>query len=1731
MNEKLRVEHKVNKNKYSHDLKGENKMKSKIKSRFLKTLAVLMSLLICVLALPVYAASNEFVEPPPKSLSSIASIFTTIGDTTVLTGEYKNVAMVTYDAPNQIGALWAADKLDLTLPFRTEMMIHLGHAKGGQGKLADGMTFTLHNDRRGYSALGGRGEGLGAYKGRVVGKNDVTDGQRIENSLVIEFDTHYNIYITDPGFYISDPKEAGRNDANQRAHCSVMTPKKDILRDEDHRNTFFFDATQNWEKFTVSWEPYMSNGKQGGNLIYTFLDDTKRVFPIEDVISVFGNTKVYWGFTGSTGSLTSYQAAAITKLPTQEIQAKKDVLNSSRVSIDGENAEVGDVLTYAIDVEAMDTLDNIGSVSISDTLSPYVRYAGDGIRVKTSRAPTVTKTILPTISGEDMIMDTGEILKNAGDSLRIEFEVDVLEGAVGAVIENEAVVSAENLTEPQKTNLTQVNVNKQSYKIVDCRSREGTRGKPVKPGDEMTFRIGYVNNGTEVSNLTITDVLDKGLTYMSSSEPSSYNAITREVKWEISDIKPNEFGSVTITAKVNGAAGETIKNKANLLWEKNPLEEPEIELPVKGSFKTVDGSSEAGFEGDPITIGDIVTFKIGYLNPTGSIASLSIKDVIPDSLEYVEDSVTNGGAYTLADKTITWAFSNVPKDGSGTVTFKAKVIRVDVPIIKNTANMNWSFGIGETEAEDPYVELPVGSYKIVDNSSLAGINGEPVIPGDSITYRISYLNSTDDTADLTITDKLPVGVDLVSYTGTLNKPYDPNGARELEWIFTGIAENASGSLYVTVKVNENIGHEVVNMAELKWSNGDIEKPEVIVPVKSYKKVTDDSAAGANLVAVVPGDVITYKIAYVNNKNVPRSLIITDNLDKALTYVSSDPTLSALSLPLEGKLVWEFSVPANSSGSIRLMVRVNEKIDKTVKNKTVLNWGDETEEPETENPAGIYKIVDESSLSGTNGKKVKPGDEITFKIGYWNNSDKYRNLVITDKLEKGLDYIASYYSDMKTHGTYDVNTKEVSWRIGLVAPNESGYVYLKVKVNEYAEAVIKNIAKLEWDSGTPEEPEIVIPVESFKVVSDSSEAGKNGTAVNVGDTVTCKIGFVNNTGDIANLIITDILPQEVEYISHSIGNVPETKITIQYTPPNEIEWSITDISDKETGFVLVTFKVKESAGAIIKNLAILEWSTDPTPEIPEVEIPVKSKKYIASGPGVNGTVVKLGDTVEYTINYINQMGAIADLTIKDVLPEGTSYVSHEKGATLQSGYDATRRIVTWEFKDLAAEANGTVTLKVKIEKAVSGTIVNVADMEWTVGDTKEIEKPSVEVPLGNFTIEYNPNGGEGGRTLTNFYYGANHTVYTQLESNITRNGYTFVEWKTEKDAGTAYRPGENLKVNDNIVLYAQWKSNDPGGGGGGNNYYKVTYNANDGVGSHEDRNIAENTAYKVKGIKETNISRAGFVFVEWNTSKDGKGTSYKKDDVINVHSDINLYAIWEPATSLDTDNHFAYVIGYSDKKIHPDDNITRAEVATIFFRLLKLEDRKTMWEQNNSYSDVNLSAWHNNSISTLSNGDIIKGYKEGDFRPNRNITRAEFAVIAVRFANDNSSTRAAINFKDISGHWAEADIKKATELGYIEGYSDGTFRPDRPIIRAEVTTLLDRVLNRHVESENDMLSSMVKWPDNTQNKWYYYEVQEASNSHFYDRKEDGKNEVWTELRPVPKWTDLEKPDSKPEDVVY
>ena len=255
----------------------------------------------------------------------------------------------------------------------------------------------------------------------------------------------------------------------------------------------------------------------------------------------------------------------------------------------------------------------------------------------------------------------------------------------------------------------------------------------------------------------------------------------------------------------------------------------------------------------------------------------------------------------------------------------------------------------------------------------------------------------------------------------------------------------------------------------------------------------------------------------------------------------------------------------------------------------------------------------------------------------------------------------------------------------------------------------------------------------------------------------------------------------------------------------------------------------------------------------------------------------------------------------------------------------------------------------------------------------------------------------------------------------------------------------------------------------------------------------------------------FTYTYARRSSSGGGGGGSRKPTVTIPDDV--------PTGLNGDDHYAYIVGYPDSTVRPQNGITRAEVATIFFRLLTDEIRNANSTKSNSYSDVAAGAWYNHAVSTLSAMGIVKGDSHGKFNPNAPITRAEFAAIAASF-DDNANTT-AVDFSDIASHWAKNEISAAANNGWINGYTDGTFRPNNKITRAEAMTLVNRVLKRLPETAEDLHNDMIKWSDNSDTSaWYYLAVQEATNSHYYDLKEN-KHEKWSKLRETRDWTELEK----------
>ena len=315
------------------------------------------------------------------------------------------------------------------------------------------------------------------------------------------------------------------------------------------------------------------------------------------------------------------------------------------------------------------------------------------------------------------------------------------------------------------------------------------------------------------------------------------------------------------------------------------------------------------------------------------------------------------------------------------------------------------------------------------------------------------------------------------------------------------------------------------------------------------------------------------------------------------------------------------------------------------------------------------------------------------------------------------------------------------------------------------------------------------------------------------------------------------------------------------------------------------------------------------------------------------------------------------------------------------------------------------------------------------------------------------------------------------------------------------------ITGDVTYVYRFGSTGGGSSSGHSTRYTLHYESNGGT-AYKDERCSSGT----KVTLDKTPTRESYTFTGWYADK----ALTQKITTVTMNSDKTVYAGWEATgvpDKLNGDDHFAYVVGYSDSTVRPNANISRAEVATIFFRLLKSDIRDGNLTADNEFSDVSDGQWHNKAISTMAKLGIVKGRRADRFDPDASITRAEFAAICARF--NTKPVENSGSFSDISGHWAENEIERAAAFGWISGYPDGTFRPDARITRAEAMTMINRVLCRMPQSESDLLDSMVTWPDNKPSDWHYLAVQEATNSHDFDRQGE-VGESWTKLTSVPDW---------------
>ena len=658
------------------------------------------------------------------------------------------------------------------------------------------------------------------------------------------------------------------------------------------------------------------------------------------------------------------------------------------------------------------------------------------------------------------------------------------------------------------------------------------------------------------------------------------------------------------------------------------------------------------------------------------------------------------------------------------------------------------------------------------------------------------------------------------------------------------------------------------------------------------------------------------------------------------------------------------------------------------------------------------------------------------------------------------------------------------------------------------------------------------------------AGLNTIEIRHGQTL-----YLNNLWSERNYRVVEVVPNPA-----GTGMVPATQASAGYTPTvayglqSQLESSEQRVRPTRTDQIFlingdvaavgltntfpdyynVIYDANGGSGAPVDDTAYIEGETAVVMDKGEMTRPGYSFEGWNTEPDGEGDAYMAGDTLEIPDDDVT-LYAVWDAIDYNV----TYYAGGASGEVPVDGNDYH----IGDGVDVAAPAGLT-----NPGHRFMGWRANLTGSPLIQPGEDAFQMPAGNVTLtaewaALFNVIYDANGGSGAPVDPGDYTESEAvTVLGPTDAwPMEREDYRFIGWNTSADGtGDTYLPTRELLKDgmsfeeelachlimpaDNVTLYAQWELIEAPQSTV--TFYWNYYREDDGI-------YLKVTVPNGDPVAEPDApSRDGFNFIGWFLDK--AGTQYY-DFNTPVTADLDLYARWTVDISIPlAPEHHAYLIGNDLGLIAPEGNITRAEVATIFFRLITDEFREEMWTQENPFPDVSLNQWFNNAVSTMTNAGVFFGRPDGTFAPNSPITRAEFVTAVSRFFDIDYDGPNL--FSDIEGHWAEVEIDKVGNIGWALGIGDGSFEPDRELTRAEAATLINRILERHLETLDDMLPDMVTWPDNQNTEaWYHLHIQEATNSNEYERKPNGIHKYWTSLIQNRPWAALERPDSRPEDI--
>ena len=968
---------------------------------------------------------------------------------------------------------------------------------------------------------------------------------------------------------------------------------------------------------------------------------------------------------------------------------KKEVLKfGTTTNIDGKRVEPEQKLTYAI------TYENTTGKAVKATI--------------TDKIPAHTKFV----NAENGGTESGGVVKWTVDvakdqKVTVKFTVKVDKDVNGEPIDNIARVNdgVNDYDTNETHNPTPTGPKKEVFKFGTTTNIDGKR---VEPGQKLTYAITYKNTTGNDVNAAITDKIPAHTTFVSAENGGTESGGV--VTWNVAVAKDQSVTvkfTVKVDANVNGAPIDNVAkvNDGVNDYKTNETHNPTSTEPKKEVFK---GSTTTNIDGKRVEPGQKLTYAITYKNTTGKDVNATITDKIPAHTKFV--SAENGG--TESGGVVKWTVA-VAKDQSVTVKFIVKVdVNVNGAPIDNIARVN--DGTNEFRTNETHNPTPTEPKKeVFKGGTTTKIDGKLVQPEEELTYAITYKNTTGNDVNATITDKIPAHTKFLSA--------DNSGAESggvVKWN-VAVAKDQSITVKFTVKVDVNVnGAPIDNIARVndgtnEFRTNETHNPTPTEPKKEVFKGGTTTKIDGKLVQ--PEEELTYAITYKNTTGNDVNATITDKIPAHTKFVSADNGGAETG----GVVKWTVAVAKDQSITVKFTVKVDKDVNGApIDNVAKVNDGvNEFNTNETHNPTPTEpkkEVFKGGTTTNIDGKRVEPGQELTYAITYTNTTGQDVTATITDKLPKHTKFVSADNSGTETG-------EVVKWTVA-VAKDKSVTVKFTVKVDANVNgAPIDNIARVndgvnEFDTNETHNP---TPTEPKKeVFKGSTTTNIDGKLVQPEEELTYAITYKNTTGNDVNATITDKIPAHTKFVSADNGGAESGGV---------VTWNVAVAKDKS---ITVKFTVKVDAnvnGAPIDNVAkvndgVNDYKTNETHN----PTPTEPKKEVFKGgttTNIDGKRVDPGQELTYAITYKNTTGKDVNATITDKLPAHTSFVSAENGGR-ESG-----RVVTWNVP-VAKDQSVTVKFTVKVNKDVNGApIDNIARVNDGTNkyDTNETHNPTPTEP--------------------------------------------------------------------------------------------------------------------------------------------------------------------------------------------------------------------------------------------------------------------------------------------------------------------------------------------------------------------------------------------------------------------